>query len=49
MIGMRNIMIHNYDDVDINIVWETVQNDIPVLISVLKDLFSSEENKEKLM
>ncbi|GAH81135.1 unnamed protein product, partial [marine sediment metagenome] len=26
MVGMRNIMIHDYDDVDIAIVWETVQN-----------------------
>jgi len=38
MIGMRNIMIHDYDDVDIVIVWETVQNDIPSLISALKSI-----------
>ena len=32
MVGMRNIMIHDYDAVDLSIVWRTVQNDFPVLI-----------------
>jgi len=41
MVGMRNIMIHDYDDVDIAIVWETVQNDLPTLISTLKKYFST--------
>jgi uncharacterized protein with HEPN domain len=44
MIGMRNIMIHDYDDVDIAIVWETVQNDLPTLISTLNKYLSSEDN-----
>lgn len=48
MIGMRNIMIHDYDDVDINIVWETVQNDLPLLISVLKNIFLTEDNKGEI-
>lgn len=43
MVGMRNIMIHDYDDVDIAIVWETVQNDLPDLIISLKRFFSKEE------
>ena len=38
MIGMRNVMIHDYDDVDMAIVWETVQNDLPPLISALEKL-----------
>ena len=38
MIGMRNVMIHDYDDVDMAIVWETVQNDLPPLISGLEKL-----------
>ena len=25
MVGMRNIMIHEYEDVDLDIVWDTVQ------------------------
>jgi uncharacterized protein with HEPN domain len=29
IIGMRNRLIHVYDDVDLAIVWDTVQNDLP--------------------
>ena len=42
MVGMRNIMIHDYDDVDIVIVWETIQNDLPNLLSTLK-IFSTKD------
>jgi uncharacterized protein with HEPN domain len=31
MRGMRNKMIHNYFDVDIDIVWGTVKQDLPAL------------------
>jgi len=31
MIGMRNVMIHGYDTVDLAIVWHTVQHDLPEL------------------
>jgi uncharacterized protein with HEPN domain len=34
--AMRNILIHDYDDVDLNIVWDTTQRDIPPLISRLQ-------------
>jgi len=30
--AMRNILIHDYDDVDLDIVWETAQRDLPKLI-----------------
>jgi uncharacterized protein with HEPN domain len=36
MIGMRNVMIHEYDDVDMVIVWDTVKKDIPALISAIE-------------
>ena len=36
--GMRNRMIHVYDDIDMDIVWETVQQDIPRLISLLEHI-----------
>lgn len=38
MIGMRNVMIHEYDDVDLVIVWETVHNDLPQLIDSLEKI-----------
>ncbi|HZF02553.1 MAG TPA: DUF86 domain-containing protein [Methylomirabilota bacterium] len=34
--AMRNILIHDYDDVDLDIVWETAQRDLPKLISHLE-------------
>lgn len=30
--AMRNILIHDYDDVDLNVVWDTVERDLPPLI-----------------
>lgn len=40
IIGTRNRLIHAYFDVDLDIVWETVQRDIPPLISHLKVIIS---------
>ncbi len=37
MIGMRNFLIHDYDDVDIHIVWETVKKDLPDLLDKMKN------------
>jgi uncharacterized protein with HEPN domain len=34
--GIRNRLIHGYFDVDLNIVWQIIQQDIPPLISNLK-------------
>jgi len=31
--AMRNILIHDYDDVDLDIVWNTAKQEIPALIS----------------
>jgi uncharacterized protein with HEPN domain len=30
--AMRNILIHDYDDVDLDVVWDTIQRDVPPLI-----------------
>ena len=34
--AMRNILIHDYDDVNLNLVWQTAQNDLPPLIAKLE-------------
>jgi uncharacterized protein with HEPN domain len=31
VIGMRNVLVHRYFEVDINIVWSVVENDLPSL------------------
>jgi len=36
IVGMRNRIIHVYDDIDYDIVWDTVQTDLPVLIEHLE-------------
>ncbi len=38
MRGMRNRIAHGYFDIDMNIVWETVQRDLPALIGPLAAL-----------
>ena len=35
-------MVHRYDDVDLDIVWETVERDIPRLIPQLETLLPPE-------
>ncbi|MBZ0142828.1 MAG: DUF86 domain-containing protein [Rhodocyclaceae bacterium] len=36
IVGLRNRIIHGYDDVDYDIVWETVASDLPALIAALE-------------
>ncbi len=38
MIAMRNRLIHGYFDVNSDIVWHTVKNDIPVVIHLLEKI-----------
>ena len=40
MTGMRNRMIHGYDDIDMNIVWDTTQGSIPRLLPIVERLAS---------
>jgi uncharacterized protein with HEPN domain len=36
--GMRDVLIHHYDIVDLKEVWRTIQNDVPTLIAFLEPL-----------
>ena len=31
MIGMRNVLVHNYFNIDLDIVWQVVENELPSL------------------
>ena len=44
MRGMRNRVIHRYDDIDMDIVWDTVEQDIPRLITQLERLVEEERS-----
>ena len=39
MRGMRNIIAHDYGEVDLDQVWETASTDIPPLITTLEQYF----------
>ncbi len=36
IIGMRNRLIHGYDVIDYDLLWDTVTGDLPELIAVLE-------------
>ncbi|MFH1326351.1 MAG: HepT-like ribonuclease domain-containing protein [Candidatus Falkowbacteria bacterium] len=38
IIAMRNFIIHQYIEVDFEIVWKTCQNDLPKLKKLIKPL-----------
>ena len=42
MIAMRNLLIHEYDDVDVAGVWDTVRNNLPDLIAKLETILPEE-------
>ena len=35
IIGMRNRLIHGYDSVDLDVLWDTIEVDLPPLVDVL--------------
>jgi len=41
MIGMRDRLIHAYFDVNLDVVWETVTEDLPSLIAKLEKIVGS--------
>ena len=45
MVGMRNFLIHEYDDVDMKTVWKTVSHDFPPLIDDLEKILKQGDDK----
>ena len=35
---MRNRLIHGYDSVDLDVLWDTIEVDLPPLIAVLEEI-----------
>lgn len=44
VVGMRSKVVHDYLDVDEDVVWDTVKNDLPPLIVELETIIDSEES-----
>ena len=42
MIGMRNRLIHVYFDIDLDIVWKTVSEELPVLVAQIEPILKAE-------
>ena len=40
--GMRNRLVHEYDDIDLDTVWETVKTSLPILVVELENIVSSD-------
>lgn len=38
IVGMRNRLVHVYFDIDLDVLWQTVTNDIPLLIAQLEPI-----------
>ena len=36
IVGMRNKLIHGYDKIDLNVLWDTITDDLPRLANELK-------------
>ena len=44
IVAMRNRLVHGYFDIDLNVVWQTVQIDLPTLIAQLEHALLSESD-----
>lgn len=42
IVGMRNRLVHAYFAIDLRLVWDTVRDDLPALISLLEPLVPPE-------
>ncbi len=38
MAGFRDILIHDYDDLNLEIIWETIRTDLPSILPLIDDL-----------
>lgn len=44
--GMRNKLVHQYFGINIEVVWQTVQEDLPMLIPLLENILKQEDQQE---
>ncbi len=38
VVGMRNRLVHGYDSVDLDVLWDTLEDDLPPLIAELEQI-----------
>ncbi|MCG9887292.1 MAG: DUF86 domain-containing protein [Cyanobacteria bacterium] len=49
MAGMRDIIAHQYDQIDLDIVWQVIQQNIPKLLATLMNLSPSQAIPESFI
>jgi len=42
MKGTRNRVVHEYDSIELDIIWDIVENDLPFLVKELEKIVPSE-------
>jgi uncharacterized protein with HEPN domain len=42
MRGMRNVLVHEYFEIGLDLLWATIQNDLPVLKERLREVLAAE-------
>jgi len=43
IVGMRHRLVHAYFDIDLDILWRTVEDDLPTLVPLLQKYLSAEK------
>lgn len=43
IVGLRNRLIHGYDAVDLDILWQIIDHDLPPLIAALENILAQED------
>ena len=46
IISMRNYLVHVYSNIDLDVLWDTVLEDLPPLIAQLEAILSEEDRSE---
>ncbi len=46
MVGLRDVLIHGYDKVNLEIIWKIAREDVPKTFKKIEDLIATFENEE---
>ena len=41
VVAMRNRLVHGYDEVDLDVLWDTIQDDLPPLVAQLETMLET--------
>ena len=44
---MRNRLVHGYNSVDLDVLWDTIEDDLPPLIAELERIFGEKLQRDK--